>query len=181
MMEFQNSPVSLEKFFETVLLEVCGDELCLKKSPEMTAYLAKVMSLFARQEGLYPFSDESGRPILNIGEMLEYGDIRLKARSFDQERIVHRHVGNLMLFATAFFPQLLTRLGFGYSASANQFAFQQGTHSYLVASTFDFPPYKSEAQVLRSLSTDFESFSLGLAMLRSRLPGFNLGLSNCDR
>ena len=124
------------------------------------AYLAAMLVRMAATDGLYAVRDDRGQRVSSVREMLAYGDVRLRARSFDQERKVHRHIGDFILFWAGLFPERLTSLG----AFADPIA--QGRESYAIAASFDHPPYHEEAPVLGRLAREFETFREGLTLVR---------------
>jgi hypothetical protein len=131
---------------------------------EAESYLADMLVRLMATDRLYGVRDEQGRPLESVMEMLEYGDVRLKANSFDQEREVHRHIGDFLLFWCGFFPEGLKRVRVPLIDPMDQ-----GRASYAIAASFDHEPYASEAPVLRRLSASFEAFQEGLALARQKL------------
>jgi hypothetical protein len=125
-------------------------------------YLTELMVAFLHTDRVYSIRDQAGRRLKTIGDMLVEGDVLLNADSFERERQVHKHVGDLVLFASGLYPGLLT-------PSANEYH-PQGAESYRVASTFDHPPYTREARVLGKLSQGFDAYAYALRIVGERLP-----------
>jgi hypothetical protein len=134
------------------------------------AYLQRLLIDFMNWDGIYSIRDGEGRRVQSVSEMLEYGDVRLKANSFDREREVHRHVGDFLLFWSGLFPEALRGIKGPVGPDALLDPVGQGRHSYYVASTFSHDRYAEESGILRHLSDEFERYQFGMQCLRSRLP-----------
>jgi hypothetical protein len=134
-------------------------------------YLTELLVRFVHQDSLQAIHDASGHPVNTIAEMLEEGDIRLKADSFDRERQVHRHIGDLLLFWSGVFPEILTMRPSPVGVDVCLDPIGQGRHSYYVASTFNHPPYEEESQIFRALSEGFEDYRYGLTLVRTEFIG----------
>lgn len=152
--------LSLHDYFRTALHRSLCDRLGIDDEAVET-YLAAMLVRMAANDGLYAVRDAGGRPVATVLEMLAYGDVRLKADSFDQERRVHRHVGDFVLFWAGLFPERLAVLR---GPLLDPIA--QGRESYAIAASFDHPPYHEEAPVLGRLASEFETFREGLSLVR---------------
>jgi hypothetical protein len=150
----------LRAYFHEALQDVLEGDLCLRDVEDVEGYLEELLLRFISQEAQY-VRDPSGRPIETVAEMLMEGDIRFGADSFDREREVHRHIGDLLLFWSGLFP--------GFTSSGLVDPDRQGSHSYYVVSTFDFGRYADEAALFRKLSEGFSDFRYGLQLARGRI------------
>jgi len=172
----KNEPISLKEFFEIAIKHAFYERMEFMLQPEIESYLVQLLCSFLREDNLFPLKDENGQVLNSILEMLQYGDIRLKASSFDQERRVHRHIGDLLLFSSGLFPDLLKRLGIGSGDSLVKDASHQGKECYLIASSFDYDPHAEEAKVFKKLSESFTDYQYGLGLIRKTV--CNIGGSN---
>ncbi|RYG26628.1 hypothetical protein EON82_02550 [bacterium] len=160
-MPSETSPLR-EYFFRTLHWSLT--EQMLLNDEEAESYLADMLVRLMSTEGLYGVRDEQGRPVHSVPEMLAYGDVRLKADSFAQEREVHRHVGDFLLFWSGLFPEGLKRVRAPLIDPVDQ-----GRASYAIAGSFDHDPYAHEAPILRRLSERFEEFQEGLRLARRQI------------
>lgn len=102
----------------------------------------------------------------DIVEMLEHGDVLLAAESFDQERIVHKHIGDYFMFWAGVFPEHLTILRKEGRPSGLIDHVAQGKASYHLVSTFTHGDFAREAPLYKRLSEKFETYLLALQMVR---------------
>jgi hypothetical protein len=167
MKQPDNHPVPIDGFFRQTLDSVLGDDL-----PEVEAYLVDLLVRFLRQDEIFPIQDAAGQRVTSVAEMLEYGDISMKAASFKAERDVHRHVGDFLLFWSGVFPEFLPKLAAPGTKDMLLNCQKQGRMSYSIAGSFNFAPYESEARVLRRLSDRFEEYQHSLSLVRASFEGF---------
>ena len=108
---------------------------------------------FITADNLYKIRDAAGRRLEDIADMLLEGDVRLNARSFDREYLVHKHIGDYTLFILGIFPEALNRrkgkefiLGKLVipEAGMSEHYELQGRRSYKIASTFTYKELFSE-------------------------------------
>ena len=131
--------------------------------PPLADYLVEVLGKFIHMDDLYPFRDAEGRRIERLAEMATDACLEPHVSEQARRRIVHRHIGDFVLFWTGVFPEglrRLERLGRGDRLTAY---LEQGKRSYALASELttrldEEPP----AGVLRRLSDRFESCVHGL-------------------
>jgi hypothetical protein len=83
---------------------------------------------------------------------------------------VHKHIGDYILFWTGVNPDFLRRLRLDDGRDLVCDYTVQGRASYHVVSTFDHPPYTSEAPTFRKLSDGFDAFAAALGQVRRHLP-----------
>jgi hypothetical protein len=105
----------------------------------------QILCEFIRTDNLYKIRDAAGRRLEDIADMLMEGDVRLNAKSFDREYLVHKHIGDYTLFMLGIFPEALnTRKGNEFilgslvipEASMSEHYELQGRRSYQIASAF---------------------------------------------
>lgn len=102
----------------------------------------------------------------DIVEMAEKGEILLEADSFEQEREVHKHIGDYALFWAGTFPEHLEVLRKQGRAGGLVDYVALGKQSYYIVSTFVHGDYASEAALFRKLSEGFETYLFALHLVR---------------
>jgi hypothetical protein len=165
-----NHPV--RAYFVGALHESFHNRLGLSETEEVESYLVEMMIRFLHNDEIYAIRDSVGTPIESVVEMVEEGDVRLKADSFDREREVHRHIGDFLLFWSGLFPEFLGHLKAPDSLDALLNPTEQGKYSYHIVSTFEHDPYTAEAALFRKLSSEFEAYQMGLSYIRASFEGF---------
>jgi hypothetical protein len=158
----------IRRFFAEALHDSLRVQLGLRHE-DVEEYLCEMLMHFLHHDGIYAIRDANGQRIGSVAEMVVEGDVRMNADSFEREREVHKHIGDFLLFWSGVFPEFLRELQSGKDALLNPI--DQGRLSYYVASTFDYGDYAREAPVLRTLSGEFETYVVGLSLLRSRFDG----------
>lgn len=83
-----------------------------------------------------------------------------------RERIIHKHVGDFVLFWTGVYPEFLGRLRGPARKDRLIDYVAQGRRSYYIASTYDDPALRDETRTLRRLSEELEVCAFGLSMVR---------------
>ncbi|GIV01528.1 MAG: hypothetical protein KatS3mg015_0358 [Fimbriimonadales bacterium] len=130
-------------------------------------YIASVVMRFAHLDAAKLKARD--REISDLVEMIEAGDIRLSAQSFDDERRAHKHIGDYLLFWEGVYPEHLRLLRREGRAAGLIDPLRQGSHSYYVVSTFRFGDYADEADLFERLSEGFADYLRALRSLRARL------------
>lgn len=161
----------LRDLFQALVEHTFQRELGLRE-PALAGYVGNILVDFVHRDQIYRLPDTAGRPIDEVAEMLVQGDVQLEATSFEQERAVHKHIGDFTLFWTGVYPEMLR-----YARAATRKDHlvdyvQQGRRSYGLASTFTYPPHDQEAPILKRLSDDFELCMVGLNMVRRQMDRF---------
>lgn len=164
----ENRPESIEGFFQQSLRGSLHEEM-----PEVEQYLVKLLVRFLHQDQVFPIRDEEGRRVTSVAEMLEYGDVRLRATSFKAERDVHRHVGDFLLFWSGLFPEFLQHLAAPGTRDMLLNFVAQGQESYGIAGSFDYEPFAEEARIFRRLSDRFVVYQRSFSLLRASFEGFS--------
>jgi hypothetical protein len=135
----------------------------------LARYLGDVLVDFTHRDHLTRIRNAAGRPLEQVGEMLAEGDVALNATSFERERAVHKHIGDYTLFWTGVYPEMLRLLRHAQRMDHLLDYVEQGRRSYHIASTFRHEPYAEEAQVLGTLSEEFEACVVALHGVRREL------------
>jgi hypothetical protein len=167
------SPLPIESLFAEALRDALHQKVGLAPNEDVETYLLNLLVDFLRQDRLYSIRDENGAQVKSVSEMLDYGDVTSKAMSFNQEREVHRHIGDFLLFWSGMFPEALPRLTAANPRDAFLDCTRQGRDSYFVVSTFEHVPFAVESPLFRRLSEDFEAYQSGFNLLRSSFRGLS--------
>src|SRR5712691_2824602 len=132
--------------------------------PRLVDYLSALLSRFIHVDALYRLRSAQGRRLEEVADMM------LEAEALPPEgrtrREIHRHIGDLTLFWTGVYPEVLNRLRSTLHKDHFVDYCAQGKRSYYIASTFADEPYREEAAVLRRLSDEFELCAYGLGQVR---------------
>lgn len=140
-------------------------------NPDVSAYVADMLTEFTEVEQLFKVRDAAGRPLHDVGEMLlesnpVYGD----APSFDRERQVRKHIGDYTLFFTGMFPESINHFRLRRQRLENFVDLMKaGKESYYIVSKFDVFEYAKVAPLFARLSDEFERCVYGLNMVKNEL------------
>ncbi len=164
---------SLRLFFEDLVWRRFYDDVRLEE-PSVAQYVSELLVDFARIEGVYRIRDAMGKRLEDVGEMLIESNPALRAKSFDRERAVRKHVGDYTLFMTGLFPERVAQHSRPKGPQLDAFVdfMQAGKESYSIVSSFDQFEYKDEAPLFRRLSENFERCVFGLNLVKQDLEEF---------
>ena len=101
-------PSALSRFFAGVCEYVFQARLGVA-DPLMVDYLSDLMLRFSRLDTVHRVRNLSGRPVLEVAEMLAEAEHRVGLAKRD----VHRHIGDVTLFWTGVYPESLAHLRSG--------------------------------------------------------------------
>ena len=132
--------------------------------PPLIDYLSLLLARFLHVDAIYRLRNAQGKRLEQVVDMV------LEAEALPPEgrtrREVHRHIGDVTLFWTGVYPEMLDRLRSALAKDQFLDYCEQGKRSYWIASTFADDPYREEAPVLRRLSAEFELCAYGLSQVR---------------
>lgn len=138
--------------------------------PTIAEYVCGLLIDCVHIDNLYRIRNSRGKQLEEVGEMLIESNPMLKARSFEYEREVRKHVGNYTLFLTGFFPEYVTSLPRrGLRLDSLVDYVKAGRESYRIVSCFDQFEYRNEAPLFRRLSDSFELRVFGLNLVKQDL------------
>ena len=139
--------------------------------PDVTAYVAAVLTDFCEVESLFKVRDAAGRPLDDVGEMLLEADpVYGEAPSFDRERQVRKHIGDYTLFFSGMFPESINHFRLRRQRVENFVDFiKAGKESYYIVSKFDVWEYAKAAPLFAKLSDKFEECVYGLNQVKNDL------------
>ncbi len=153
----------LRQMFHELVGE-CYARTELARDAELASYVADVLTEFSSADKLYPLRDPAGRPVCEIAKMLVAADpVHGTAASFDEERKLHKHIGDYTLFSTGMFPKPVQE------GPAFREMVRAGKESYYVVSQFNVFEYAREAPLFGRLSHRFEDCVAGLREVYARL------------
>jgi hypothetical protein len=131
--------------------------------PPLIDYLSELLIRFVRTETLHRVRSLSGRPAIEVVDLLAEADNRIGLA----KREVHRHIGDVTLFWTGVYPESLRELR---SAEKKDFFVDycsQGKKAYYIASTIKTDRTEDTPdEVLQQLSDRFEMCAFGLGEVR---------------
>lgn len=131
--------------------------------PPLVDYISDLLTRFVRNDVIYRIRDLTGRPLLEVAEMLAEAEKRVG----DARREVHRHVGDYTLFWVGLYPESLRRKQSLIHRDHLIDYQQEGKRSYWIASTIATDADKTApAEVLERLSRQFELCAYGLNEVR---------------
>ncbi len=167
-MQPQNSD-PLEQFFHQAVRNSYEGKLGLN-DPDVTGYVARLLTEFSRSDKLYKFRDEMGHPIAELEALIDASDpVHGSAPSFDAERMVRKHIGDYSLFVAGMYPEAVEPWRRHRKHPSLQELLHAGKESYYIVSQFNLFEYEQEAPLFSRLSDWFERCILGLTLVRDEL------------
>ena len=160
----------LRQLFLELVSRHYGEELGLR-DPQVSGYVANMLTEFCEVEQLYQLRNAAGKPLDDVGEMLLESDpVYGPAPSFDRERQVRKHIGDYTLFFTGMFPESINRFRLRRQRMENFIDLMKaGKESYYIVSTFEDFEYAKVAPLFARLSTHFEQCVYGLNRVKNEL------------
>jgi len=141
------------------------------RDPQISAYVANMLTEFCDVDQLYKVRDASGQRLTDVGEMLlESNPVYGPAPSFDRERQVRKHIGDFTLFSTGMFPESINHWRLRRDRLENFIDFMKaGKESYYIVSKFEHFEYAKVAPLFAKLSREFEACVYGLNLVKNEL------------
>jgi hypothetical protein len=138
---------------------------------EIAEYVSGVLTDFTDVDPLFQIRNAQGRRLDEVAELLIESNPLLEASSFDRERQVRKHVGDLTLFFTGIFPEAVASLPRVRPLSIDPLIdyVAVGKESYAVVAAFDVFEYRDEAPLFRRLSNRFEQCVEGLHLVKQEI------------
>jgi hypothetical protein len=131
--------------------------------PPLVDYLSNLMLRFARLDTVHRVRNLSGRPVVQVADMLAEAENRIGLARRD----VHRHIGDVTLFWTGVYPESLPRLKSIEKKDYFVDYCAQGKRAYMIASTIRTDRVEDTAgDLLERLSMQFELCAYGLGEIR---------------
>jgi hypothetical protein len=155
-------PPGVARFFERVVRQALGD--LRLGGPTEGAYLAALLTRFARADELYAIRDAAGRPLDSVAGLLIEAERAwdFQAADFDpfRERRVRQHVGDYALFMTGLFREHVER------RAGTAYYIRQGQRAYQAVADFERSALRPEARLFAALAAGFERYAAALAYLK---------------
>ena len=146
--------------------------------PPVLDYLAALLTEFIHIERINLLTDGSGRRVEDVAEMLCEAEVGQGATTSERRRLYHRHIGDYTLFWMGVYPEVLRQMHRRGSRDGLLSYFEQGKRSYGIASELSDDETHPPAEVLHTLSDQFEYCVYGLALVRKnweKAPADGLG------
>src|SRR5438067_1616622 len=160
----------LRTMFRDLVKRHYADEMGLR-DPEMTAYVANMLTEFCDVDQLLKLRNAAGGRLDDVGEMLLESDpVYGPAPSFEREREVRKHIGDYTLFFTGMFPESINHIRLRRQRLENLIDLMKaGKESYYIVSRFEHFEYAKVAPLFAKLSRNFESCVYGLNQVKNDL------------
>jgi hypothetical protein len=129
--------------------------------PPLVSYVSDLLVRFVRLDDFYRFRNLSGRPIMDLRELVAEATRRLG----DARREILQHIGDFSLFWLGVFPESFQE--HGEPTKEYDDYCQHGKKSYEIASQIaSSDEGATEGKVLESLSNSFELCAYGIQEVR---------------
>jgi hypothetical protein len=152
----------LARFFSGVCEYVFEGRLGVA-DPPLVDYLSNLMMRFARLDAVHQVRNLSGRPVVQVADMLAEAESRVGLARRD----VHRHIGDVTLFWTGIYPESLPKLRAVEKKDYFVDYCAQGKRAYYIASTIETDREEDTPnEILERLSHQFELCAYGLGEVR---------------
>lgn len=164
---------SLRQLFHGVVADCYSRHVSID-DPEVTTYIADMLTDFSNLDQLNRLRDAQGRPMQGVASMLVASDpVYGSASSFDAERAIRKHIGDYSLFHTGMYPELIQARPRMDGQSFLEMV-QAGKDSYYVVSQFNVFEFAAEAPLFARLAENFEACVYGLNKVRRELERLHL-------
>jgi hypothetical protein len=160
----------LQKLFVELVGRHYAQEIGIR-DPQVISYVAQLLAEFCDAEQLLKIRNASGKPLSDVGEMLIESDpIYGPAPSFDRERQVRKHIGDVTLFYAGMFPESINHPRLRRQRLESLVAWvKAGKESYYIVSKFEYFEYAKVAPLFAQLSNKFEECVYGLNLVKNEL------------
>jgi hypothetical protein len=138
----------------------------------ITGYVANLLVEFTNADRLYRIRNKTGEHVDTVVDLLYESEVLHEADSLDQERDVHRHIGDFTLFMAGVFPEYLRRLktaGLIYHKDFLVDYVKTGKRSYGIVAELHSEELEGDSPLFRKLSDNFELCVAGLGFVRNAL------------
>ena len=153
---------TLARFFAGICEHVFEAKLGVA-DPPLVDYLSGLMLRFARFDAVHRVRNLSGRPVVEVADMLSEAESRVGLARRD----VHRHIGDVTLFWTGVYPETLPKLRAVEKKDYFVDYCSQGKRAYYIASTIETDRDEDAPNaLLERLSAQFELCAYGLGEVR---------------
>jgi len=166
----------LRKLFGTLAEKAFTDKLGWPDF-NVSDYISQLLVEFTHTDNLYRIKSAKGERGEAVVDLLYESEVTHEAMSFEQEREVHRHIGDFTLFMAGLFPEYLKRIktaGLIYHKDFLVDYIKTGKRSYrLVSEYIQGAPAAAHEEpappLFLKLSENFELCVVGLGYIRGDL------------
>lgn len=169
MQNESTGPHPLYEFFYENVEWAIRTHVSSQNQDDVTHYLANLMVTFSHQDRIFSIRDREGNSVMAITDMLQEGDIRIAADSFEREKTVHKHIGDFLTFWYGLYPRFLTQLKLRHGQDIICDYPLQARLSYDVVRSFEELKDETTAKTFEKLSTGFEDYTFCLRAVGDRL------------
>lgn len=150
--------VSIRSYFSN-LVNLSFFDLGKERDRDAAEYLTEMLTEFARSESLYKLTDDAGKKVNTIVDML------IESRKVPQEnsgyqREVRKYMGDFSLFMSGIFRDYVNR------GSYLSYYMNEGMKSYSVVSILDLERGDGNPIMFSKLAREFEFYSGALDYMR---------------
>ncbi len=158
----ENRAVTIHRFFAG-LTEFAFHTRLGVADPPLVDYVTDLLTRFVRSDKMTVIRDATGKPMLEVVDMLNEGTQRIGAA----RREFHRRVGDYALFWAGLYPESLAQRQRTKDALIDYC--EHGKLAYWIASTTDIEQTEESvpSDVLERLSYEFELCTYGLREVRA--------------
>lgn len=153
----------IREYFQTLIKESMKKTLNYSNE-EIECYLTELVVRFMHTDSS-ALETQWGK-IDDLIHMVYAGDIRLGAKTFEQEREINKHIGDVILFWKGVFPEHLKLLKKKGKAAGFINHVRLGKGCYYVVSTFEHGKYAKESAMFRHMSMAYEQYIHTLSYVR---------------
>lgn len=157
----------LRRWFAALVEDCFQQELGLA-DVRVLDYLAELLTAFIDMRRIQVPNEEDGREIEDLAGMLCAAELGPGANDLERRRRYHRHIGDYTLFWAGIYPENLRRQQRHGGRDRLLDYCTQGKRSYGIASELSDDATIPQAEVLYTLSEQFEYCLYGLGLVRER-------------
>jgi hypothetical protein len=151
----------LERFFAGLSEYIFQSRLGVA-DVQLVDYLSDMLLRFVRTESLHKVRRSTGKPAVEVYQMLCEADKRIGLA----RREVHRHIGDFTLFWSGMYPESLRKIQAAGSADGFLDYCNQGKRAYRIAAQIEGGEGPPPSELLLRLSEQFELCAYGLREVR---------------
>lgn len=152
---------SIERFFRGLAESIFQTKLGVV-DVDLVDYISDLMLRFTSTDAMYRVRTASGRPAVNVFDMLGEAEKRIGLA----RREVHRHIGDFTLFWLGMYPESIRRMKSPTKVDSFLNYCDHGKRAYRIASQIEGGEDRPACEVLSHLSDRFEMCAYGLREVR---------------
>ncbi len=162
MADALNQPSNpLQRFFAGISEYIFHRQLGVA-DVQLVDYVTDLLMRFVRTDTMHRVRRLSGRPALEVVEMVAEADRRIGVARCE----IHRHIGDFTLFWTGMYPEALRELKSPQQLDHFVDYSQQGKRAYRIAAEMTAGQDEERCDLLRRLSDHYDMCAYGLREVR---------------